>query len=246
MTERPNWQYDELRQVGTDFTDEEEVCEYDEWMQKLRKTKEENEDVLDWLGNSTNDTIMEFGCGTGEFAIEAAGHCKKVIAVDVSPRMLEFAQKKAEQGNIKNIEFRQGGFLTYEHQGGLVDAAVSQLALHHLPDFWKLVALKNVCALLKGGGKFYLRDIVYSFDVDDYKNFFKEWAEKTERATNEKRAACLEASIREEYMTVDWIMEGLLKKAGFAVKKAEYHGGFMAVYKCRKKRGEQKWTHRRF
>ena len=43
-----------------------------------------------------------------------------------------------------------------------------------------------------------------------------------------------EISIRDEYYTLDWIMEGLLTRAGFTIKKAEYTDGFMAFYLCEK------------
>jgi len=87
--------------------------------------------------------------------------------------MLNFTRRKAELRGIKNIEFHQAGFLTYDHHGEPLDAVVSQLALHHLPDFWKMIALKRIFAMLKEGGKFYLRDVVYSFPVDNYMDFFR-------------------------------------------------------------------------
>jgi hypothetical protein len=54
--------------------------------------------------------------------------------------MLGHARKKAAFRGIANIDFLQGGFLTYQHKGAPLDAIINQLALHHLPDFWKQVA----------------------------------------------------------------------------------------------------------
>lgn len=232
----PKWQYNENQKFGTDFMDIREVQEYDEWMQKLRNIKEETEEILGWLGTTKRQTLLEFGTGTGAFATEAAARCKMVFAVDISPVMLNFAKKKADARGIKNIKFHKGGFLTYEHMAGKVDAAVSQLALHHLPDFWKLIALRRIFGMLKDGGKLYLRDTVYSFDTDNYENFFNGLVGEIKTATDEKRAKELETAIREEYETLGWIMEGLLEKAGFSLEKAEYRGGFMATYKCIKKK----------
>ena len=53
-----------------------------------------------------------------------------------------------------------------------MDAVITQLALHHLPDFWKLVALKRISQMLKDGGKLYLRDVVFPSNVEDYDVFF--------------------------------------------------------------------------
>lgn len=161
-----------MKQVGTDYGDQSEVESYDKRMQKLRDIKEETGNIIKLLDICPDDTILEIGTGTGEFALGASKFCKKVIAIDVSPEMLEFTKKKAAQRNIPNLEFFHGGFLTYEHTGAQVDAVISQLALHHLPDFWKLIALKRVSSFMKDNGIFYLKDTVYSFDIDNYKNFF--------------------------------------------------------------------------
>lgn len=230
----PRWQYNEMQQVGTDYTDEAQVEAYDQRMQRLRDVKEETEAIIKSINLKKNETILEIGTGTGSFAIEAAQHCKKVIAIDVSPKMLEFAQQKAQMIGITNVEFDHAGFLTYGHAEEPLDAVVSQLALHHLPDFWKIIALRRIFEMLKEGGKFYLRDTVYSFDVDNYKNFFDCWIDGVKRVAGVELASDLEIAIREEYTTLDWIMESLLRRAGFYIDKADYSEGFMAVYVCTK------------
>ncbi|VVB51360.1 Ubiquinone/menaquinone biosynthesis C-methyltransferase UbiE [uncultured archaeon] len=152
MKSYPDWQYNEMKQVGTNYNDPAQVEVYDSQMGLLRDIKKENEEIIKTLNLTNNQTLIEFGTGTGNFAIDAARHCKKVYAIDVSPRMLDFAQRKAESKGILNIEFHNAGFLTYEHSGANVDAIVSQLALHHLPDFWKLGSGTNI-QLLAGSWK---------------------------------------------------------------------------------------------
>ncbi len=230
----PGWHYDEMKQVGTDYADVREVEAYDVRMQKLRHIGEETETIFTALNIKQDQTILEIGCGTGEFAIAAAGRCSKVIAADVSLPMLEFARQKAKNRHAKNIEFHNAGFLTYEHSGEPVDAVVSQLALHHLPDFWKMIALRRIYALLKEGGRFYLRDTVYSFDVDDYNHFFEGFIKIIRNTAGDEMAVDSETAVREEYSTLGWIMEGLIEKAGFHIDKIEYSEGFMAVYVCTK------------
>jgi len=230
----PGWHYDEMQQVGTDYTDEAQVQAYDLRMQKLRDIKKETETTIDLLDINKNHTILEFGTGTGSFAIEVAKHCAQVHAVDISPQMLELAKQKAKEANAENIEFHKSGFLTYTHKGGVLDAVVSQLALHHLPDFWKLIAIKRIYKMLKDGGKFYLRDTVYSFNVEDYSFFFNNLIRGVKSVAGEELAEDLKIAIRDEYSTLDWVMEGLLERAGFSIDKAEYSEGFMAVYVCTK------------
>ena len=42
-----------------------------------------------------------------------------------------------------------------------------------------------------------------------------------------------EATIREEFPTFDWIMEGILRRAGFRIDLADYRAG-LAEYLCTK------------
>lgn len=231
----PEWLYDEMKQVGVDYTDTKEVQAYDPGMQKLRNTKKEAEDFINYVGLTAEQAVLEFGAGTGELSIEIARHCKMVYAVDISPVMLENARKKANSHGINNIKYCHAGFLTYEHQGEPVDVIVSQLALHHLPDFWKLVALQRMNAMLKKGGKLFLRDTVYSFKVEDYKGFFDNLLNGIEQVAGEELALDTKIAIRDEFSTCDWIMEGLIKRAGFTIDTMNYQDGFLAVYVCTKK-----------
>ena len=238
MNSFPEWQYDELKQVGIDYTEQSEVQVYDTQMQRLRDIKKEVEDFMKSTGLTYDRTVLEIGTGTGELAIEIARYCTKVFAADVSPTMLKFARQKARDRDVSNIEFHDGGFLTYTHAGEPLDVIVSQLALHHLPDFWKLIALKRIYAMLKNGGKFYLRDVVYSFEGDHHE-FLESWINGVKEAAGERMAKDLATSIKEEYYTFDWIMEELLKRAGFIIEKAEHKDGCMAVYLCSKRTGQQ-------
>ena len=192
----PAWQYDEMQQVGTDYTDEAQVEAYDRQMQRLRDVKEEAKAIIKSITIKRDETILEIGTGTGSFAIEASQHCKKVTAIDVSRKMLEFAQQKARMNGITNVEFNHAGFLTYGHTGKPFDAVVSQLALHHLPDFWKMIAIRRIFGMLKAGGKFYLKDTVYSFDVDDYKNYFDNLIDGVKKAAGVELARDLVRGIK--------------------------------------------------
>lgn len=236
MRSFPGWQYNDMKQVGTDYNDIKQIQVYDTQMEKVRDIRKENERIIKTLDLTSNKTLIEFGTGTGNFAIAAAKYCKKVFAVDVSPRMLEFAQKKADRNGIFNIEYHNAGFLTYEHTGEPVDAVVSQLALHHLPDFWKLIALERVFGVLKRGGKFFLKDIVYSFDINSHVTYFNNLIDSIRKKGTSQLSDDMELTIREEYTTFDWIMEGLLEKAGFSIEEKQYLEGFMAVYFCSKEK----------
>jgi putative AdoMet-dependent methyltransferase len=228
------WCYNELLQVGVDYANSKEVEKYDARMQKLRNIKKEIELLVEATAPSAEAAILEIGTGTGEFAIALSKFCKKVCAIDVSPVMLEYARAKAASRKIGNIEFRHAGFLSYEPAGEQYDIIFTQLALHHLPDFWKSVALTNVYGLLKKGGKFFLKDVVFPSAVKNYETFFNGVIESIENSAGAEFTKEIKEHIKKEYSTLDWIMENLLIKSGFDILQKNVENGFIASYLCSK------------
>jgi SAM-dependent methyltransferase len=78
--------------------------------------------------------------------------------------MIEHLRAKAARFGAHNLEPVRAGFLTYEHRGEPADFVYTRNAVHHLPDFWKAVALNRISAFLKPEGVLRLRDLVDSFE----------------------------------------------------------------------------------
>lgn len=234
MDKYPVWQFDELKQIGRDFSDPAEVEAYDARHGTFRNVEKENEDILSKLGVQPEDVLMDIGAGTGAFALRAAGRCARVYAVDISRSMLDYAQSKALQAGITNVVFRLGGFLTYVHDSPPVDAVVTSTALHHLPDFWKGIALGRLNGMLRPGGQLYLSDVV--FDHRNLRENIERFINALEKAGGPEMREDIEAHIRNEFSTYAWIMEGLLERAGFRVTDKTMHEGVIGRYLCRKER----------
>lgn len=236
MTPSQTWQYDEMRHVGTDYNSEAEVEDYDRRMATIRDIPAEIGEIMSSLELAGGSALLEFGSGTGEFICAASELCGWVYAVDISPVMLAYAEKKARSRGRSNIRFVNAGFLNYRHDGGPLDAIVTQLALHHLPDFWKQVALVKMCALLNPGGRLYLRDVVFSLKLEKYEATVSHVIEDFRKASGDNMAEKFSNHVRNEYSTFDWVMEEMLYRAGFDIDRADYGDHFMAVYVCRKAR----------
>lgn len=52
-----------------------------------------------------NMNTLEVGCGTGRWAFYLADKVKKVVAIDLSDKMIEIAKKKQRNSSVKNVEF---------------------------------------------------------------------------------------------------------------------------------------------
>lgn len=220
---RPRWLFDEFQDFG--WSDASEIEAYD----RLANVNPavERERLLE-LGVSKEDTLIEFGCGTGALALEAAKLCQKVIAVDVSEAMLTYTKRKAERLSVHNIDYVQQGFLTYKHQGEPVDFVFTQHTLHHLPDFWKVRALQRMADVLKPGGVLFIRDVMFSFEPSKTDHTIEAWIGS--RPSDSFPRELFEHDIREEYITYTWLFEAMLEKVGFEIEDAAY-GEFQAYAK---------------
>jgi len=231
---RPSWWYKEALHCGIDYADVEVALKYDAQHSKFRDFEKDALRVIEKLGLTQDQSVIDIGCGTGAFVLTAARHCKKVYAVDVSAAMLEVCRRKAIQSELTNLDYHCAGFLTYEHQGEPVDAVVSVAAFHHLPDFWKGVALTRIHSMLKPGGKFYLFDVVFGFPLTHYAEEVNGWVEGMRKNAGDSMADETATHIRDEHSTYDWIMDGLFERAGFQIEFKESEFPRCLTYVCRK------------
>ncbi len=229
------WRYDEMKHNGVDYNDVQVAKNYDARHTQFRDFKRETEQIVAAFGLDESATVIDIGCGTGAFALHAARHYRRIHAVDVSRPMLDLARKKAKKAQLTNIEFHHGGFLTYEHRTEPVDAIVSTVALHHLPDFWKQVGLYRLSQMLRPGGRFYLFDVVFSFEIERHEAAIAEFINTMSRSMGPAGRAEPETHVLDEFSTWHWIMEGLLERAGFQIDTANCINEFFAGYLCTKK-----------
>lgn len=83
--------------------------------------------LLKELNIQENQRVLDLACGTGDFAKTAALYGAKVIALDFSPNMLHYAQKR----QILNATLIQGDALSLPLHESSFDIAVSGFALRN-------------------------------------------------------------------------------------------------------------------
>lgn len=88
------------------------------------------EKQIDFLSDKE---ILDFGGGTGLLTLPLAKQAKSVTLVDISEKMLEQARLKAEQQDIKNIQFLEQDLLANPLEQEF-DLIVVCRVLHHMPD----------------------------------------------------------------------------------------------------------------
>ncbi|MGO9877426.1 MAG: class I SAM-dependent methyltransferase [Acidimicrobiia bacterium] len=221
LTGRESWVLNELAHAGRENLDAEHVARYDH--------KEDGDAAgevaaLVAMGLSPNATVVDLGAGTGQFVLAAAPIARRVVAVDVSPVMLDHLRAKLERDGIHNVKCVQAGFLTYNHTEAPADVVYSRYALHHLPDFWKVLALTRIAAMLRPGGILRLSDIVYNFDPSDTAAGLEQWMTGTASGSKDQgwTRAELEEHVQDEHSTFTWLLEPMISRAGFVIEQADY------------------------
>ena len=230
----PAWLLDEVASAGRENLDAGHVALYDE---KADAAAGDEVALLIGLGLDHRSHVVDLGAGTGQFTLAVAAHCARVVAVDVSPVMLQRLRANVTASAETNVEVVEGGFLTYRHRGPPADFVYSRWALHHLPDFWKALALHRMRTVLRSGGILRLCDVVYSFDPSEADARLEEWCSTLPVEAASDRAwvrADLEEHIRDEHSTFTWLLESMMERSGFRVERATYTpDGIFAEYVAR-------------
>lgn len=221
-----DWMLDETAHAGPEHLDPAFVAGYD---RKQGFPPVDGDLALLREHGALGPTVVDLAAGTGRFAVAAAAHCERVVAVDVSPAMLAHLRAVAPE----NVEVVAGGFLSYEHTGGPADAVHTRNALHQLPDFWKGIALDRIARILRPGGVLRLHDLVYDFAPAEAAEVFGQWfagaaADPAAGYTAEDYAV----HVRTEHSTYRRLLESLLDAAGFDIVDVAFERRLYGAYTC--------------
>ncbi|MDX1990925.1 MAG: class I SAM-dependent methyltransferase [bacterium] len=140
--------------------------------------------------------VMEVGCGTGLFTEMMAKSGAHILAVDISPDLLDLARERGLP--IDQVEFREMRFEDGAADGPF-DAIVGSSVLHHLE---MKTALRRMYELLKPGG-------VIAFAEPNMLNP-QVWAERNIAAVRERNGAS-----PDETAIVRWRLARDLRDLGF-------------------------------
>ncbi len=161
------------------------------WFGRLRKR----------LLSELKGEILEIAIGSGRNLKYYSKNCK-ITGIDLSPKMLELAERKAEKLGIK-ADLREGNVEKLRFGKGKFDYVVDTLGLCTYPN--PLKALKEMKRVCKKTGKILLLEHGIS-----NREFVRRLQEKREKKHYQKNGCSLLRSHEE-----------LVRKAGLKIEKAE-------------------------
>jgi ubiquinone/menaquinone biosynthesis C-methylase UbiE/biotin operon repressor len=103
-------------------------------------------------------TVADLGAGEGTLSQLLARTVQKVIAIDNSPKMVEFGSKLAKDHGFSNLEYRLGDIEDPPIAKGTIDLAILSQALHHAirPER----AISSAYQMLRKGGRIVILDLL--------------------------------------------------------------------------------------
>lgn len=94
-----------------------------------------SQDILDWIVDllplDKEFRVLDVAAGTGHLSRAIAPHVREVVAIDITPEMLEQAREETTRKGLNNISFEEGNAEELPYEEDHFDLVVSRLAIHH-------------------------------------------------------------------------------------------------------------------
>lgn len=190
---------------------------------------------IELLKLSPGDSIIDVGCGDGDFLLLASGIAASALGVDVSEAQVALA--RAKLAGKPGTEVVHSSFQDFAPGPRTFTKGFSRKALHHLTDPEKETFFMKLSPAFKPGAVFLLEDGMYfNFGRQDLE---KNWdllladAAAFYGASWEAKKKDLVHSFREEFATGADEWTRIFAKAGFKVAarmpKNSFYGTLLAV-----------------
>jgi len=149
------------------------ICEYDDaWLEGIP------ENVIERFAGTGNpfrvaplqpgERVVDLGCGAGIDSFVAArqvGPDGAVVGIDMTPEMLEQAERARDALGLKQLELRRGYLEELPVEDGWADVVISNGAFNLSPD--KARIYRETHRVLRPGGRLQIADILVTKPVSD-------------------------------------------------------------------------------
>jgi ubiquinone/menaquinone biosynthesis C-methylase UbiE/DNA-binding HxlR family transcriptional regulator len=117
--------------------------------------------------------IADLGTGDGSFSLLLAQNATKVIAVDSSAKMIEFARDQAHRHHVKNVDYRLGDMEELPIDDRSVDLVFFSQSLHHA--LHPQHAIAEAARILRPGGRIAILDLAKHRFEEAREMYADEW-----------------------------------------------------------------------
>jgi ubiquinone/menaquinone biosynthesis C-methylase UbiE len=133
---------------------------YKAWSEQYDSNENKTRDLegislRETLGSIALDKVLEIGCGTGKNTVWLAEYAKEILAVDLTPEMLEIAKSKVKAPHVK---FQIGDITqNWDFAKETYDLAVFSLVLEHVENLD--LVFEKLAQVIKKDGFVYIGEL---------------------------------------------------------------------------------------
>ena len=92
--------------------------------------------LLDTIGDYSDKSILDLGCGIGCFAFELSDKAKRVVGIDISSKVISYAK---ENNSRDNIEYFVHDITKLDDIKESFDIVFSDMVFNYIEDYDKLL-----------------------------------------------------------------------------------------------------------
>lgn len=159
---------------------------YYEWLMTAHYEMAIRKEFLQFVSPKKEDTLIEFGCGPGNFLETVAPYCRIVYGLDASRQMLKRAEKKLKHAGINNVELIHSSMESFQ-PANLCDWAVGVVFVYQFQN--PLEVLRKMMECVCPGGCVATMDPTVEFTRSNVKNFISK----------------NKLSLKEQFVLKDWL-----------------------------------------
>ena len=119
--------------------------------------------LIELAGPEADWVVLDVATGGGHTALAFAPHVARVVATDITPRMLEKAAAHVAARGATNVAFRPADAEDLPFEDGAFDLVTCRIAPHHFPDCARFV--REGARVLRAGGLLLVQDHVLPDEV---------------------------------------------------------------------------------
>jgi len=120
--------------------------------------------LIEAIGEPARGRVLDVACGPGIVTSALAERAQEVVALDVTPQMLEKARERCAKAGRKNVVFMEGSATALSFADAYFDAVITRLSFHHFLE--PSAVLKEMLRVLRRGGSVAIADVISAEQPD--------------------------------------------------------------------------------
>jgi ubiquinone/menaquinone biosynthesis C-methylase UbiE len=112
-----------------------------------------------------DDAVLDVACGPGMVACEFAKHARHITGIDITPAMIEQAEKRQRELSIENLAWAVGDAVPLPYADNSFSLVLTRYSFHHLQAPNK--ALAEMIRVCQPGGRVMVADVSVDSDKSE-------------------------------------------------------------------------------